>query len=625
MIGRVKKFMKIRPRFFLSLLAAALCWQGAGITSVRAADVSVSASLSQPVVTSGEMAELQVKVTGADRADVPQQIAVDGLQIRLTGQSTQVQMVNFKVSSSVVYSYVVMPLKTGTFTIPTIPIRTSAGMARTSPLSFTVSDGAGGGNAGGPPPLQAQSQRANPGMPGFAPPQQQPQPQPRQRDAEPDPDHIAFGEINCQRKTLYVGEMVPVEIRYYFDARYSAQVRSGVNFGSEGIIVERFPEPKESRVERDGVLYNVLSFHTLLSAVQPGSLDLSGAKLETQIQMPGPLPPGFNDPVFQQLLGGRAGFNQTRDVTVNTAPLHLEVLSLPKEGRPASFAGAVGQFDIDANVANPKPAPGDPVNMTVKIAGKGNFTSMSAPQLTDVEGWRSYPPGEKFEGHNEMSFAGVKTFDFTLIAQQLRHQSPGAEFSYFDPNAKKYVTLTTAPIPLEASPGASSTPPVAATSPTPPPQQASTPLPALAGTSKGEIPLSVSSLRSWQTPMQRSEFFVASVSLFVAALSLGGILHFFKIQSEGGTPSSRRRRRTADLWSMLNSGSLDAGATYETALEYAELVPADEEKRGEIVAKLTERRDVLKYGIGGSAPLAESERNRLMETLRGLSMKSSKS
>jgi len=614
--GSLQEFvelMKFCSISIFSLMAAGLLGSSALVVSARAADVSVSAELSQPEISSGEMAELQVKVTGADAADVPQQIAVDGLQIRLTGQSTQVQMVNFKVSSSVVYSYVVMPLRTGNFTIPTIPVRTSAGLARTRPLSFTVSDG----SSGTPPATQPQpqSQSPFPGMPGFS------QPQPQTRDQEPDPDHIAFGEISCPKKTIYVGEMVPVEIRYYFDARYSAQVRSGLNFGSEGIIVERFPEPKESREDRDGITYNVLSFHTLLSAIQPGSLDIPPAKLESQIQMPGSLPPGFDDPVFQQLLGSRAS-SQSRNVTVATAPLHLEVLALPKEGRPASFAGAVGQFDIDASVPNPNPAPGDPAGLTIKIAGKGNFNAMSAPQLTNTEGWRTYPPGEKFEGNSEKSSSGVKTYDFTLIAQQPRKHSPGSVFSYFDPAAKKYVTLTTEPLPLDASPGNSqSAPAVSLAQATPAPQPASTPSAPLSGPQ----PLPGISLHSWQTPMQRVEFLIATASLLVATLSLAGILQYYKIQSGGGTPASRRRRRAAELLANLNSGSLDAGSAYEAALEYASLVPADEGKRESIITILAARRDVLKYGLGGSAALTESERNRLIETLRDLSSKTSQS
>ena len=140
---------------------------------------------------------------------------------------------------------------------------------------------------------------------------------------------MAFGEISCPKKTIYAGEMIPVEIRYYFDGRYPVQVLGRVDFGGEGILVERFPDPKESREERDGITYNVLTFHSLLSAVKPGSLDIPPAKLQSQIQMPAALP-GFDDPVFQQLMGGQPGFSESKELTVKTTPLHLDVLPLPK-------------------------------------------------------------------------------------------------------------------------------------------------------------------------------------------------------------------------------------------------------------------------------------------------------
>ena len=119
---------------------AVVVFYAAGISILAAADISVTAEMSRPEISAGEMAELQVKVTGAQQADVPQQIAVDGLQVRLTGQSTQVQMVNFKVSSSVVYSYIVMPLRTGTFTIPGVTITADGRQFRTAPLQFAVAD-----------------------------------------------------------------------------------------------------------------------------------------------------------------------------------------------------------------------------------------------------------------------------------------------------------------------------------------------------------------------------------------------------------------------------------------------------------------------------------------------------
>ena len=578
--------------------------------SAAAADISVSAELSRPEINVGEMAELQLKVTGAEVADVPREVAADGLQIRLTGQSTQVQMVNFKVTSSAVYSYIVMPLRSGKFTIPSILVRTSGGVMQTTPLSFSVIDGSGmtatSGQGSGPSPTTPQPQQL---MPGFSQRSVRPAPQ------KAETGRLAFGEIICPKKTLYLGEMAPVEIRYYFDARYPVQVKGKVDFASEGILVERFPDPKESREDRDGVTYNVLSFQTLLSAVKPGSIEIAPAKLESQIQMPGALPPGFDDPVFQQMLGGRNPFSQARDVTVKTAPLHLEVLPLPKEGRPASFGGAVGQFEMDAVVPNPKPAPGDPAILTVKIGGKGNFRAMGVPQLTETDGWRTYPPADRFESSDQLSYAGVKSFDFTMIAQQPMKSSPGSEFSYFDPTNSKFVTLTTKPLPLSASPALAGTPAaVNSQSQATPQQNVPTSPNAAAGVDKtgGEDLNGSLTLRSWKSPVQRSEFVIASVAMILAVAALAGVLHFRNLQAQQGSVIARRRR-LVELLSLLKTGGLDATTSYDVAVEYLTLLHVAEDNP--TLLEIRTRRDLLKYGVGGSVALSDMERERLTNQL----------
>jgi len=593
------------------LLAVAVSC-AAGISSLGAADISVTAEMSRPEISAGEMAELQIKVTGAQQADVPQQIAVDGLQVRLTGQSTQVQMVNFKVSSSVVYSYIVMPLRTGNFTIPGVTITADGRQFRTAPLQFAVADT----RAAPAPAVQQPAPVAPPPFPGLQPPPRRARPAAQRVDES----RLSFGEISCAKKAIFAGEVVPVEIRYYFDANYQVQVRGKVDFGSEGIVAERFPEPKETREERDGTVYNVLTFKTLLSAVKPGTIDVPPAKLDCQVQVPGGAPPGFDDPIFRQLMGGQSPFMQSRDLQVKTTPLHLEIMPLPKEGRPSSFSGAVGQFDIDAVVPNPKPAPGDPVTLSVKIGGKGNFKGMGAPVLTDDEGWRSYPPTDKFDGTDELSYSGVKSFDFTLIAQEAKKASPGAEFSYFDPTTAKYVTLNTKPLPLQASPGAASNP--AATPDTTAGSGEKSPN-KTGGSDHQEVkqgdPIPGITLRSWKTPLARSEFLIATLAMLTAAAALTGILWYRHVQAHGGSARARRRKRIAELLESVRSESLDATATFEAALGYLELsVPASEEREA-LINSSTCRRDPLKYGAGGTRPLASAERAEILTAITGLS------
>jgi hypothetical protein len=311
---------------------------------------------------------------------------------------------------------------------------------------------------------------------------------------------------------------------------------------------------------------------------------------------------------------------QSRDLQVKTTPLHLEIMPLPKEGRPSSFSGAVGQFDIDAVVPNPKPAPGDPVTLSVKIGGKGNFKGMGAPVLTDDEGWRSYPPTDKFDGTDELSYSGVKSFDFTLIAQEPKKASPGAEFSYFDPTTAKYVTLNNKPLPLQASPGAASNPAVSPDTTAGSGEKSPT---KTGGSDHQEVkqgdPIPGITLRSWKTPLARSEFLIATLAMLTAAAALTGILWYRHVQAHGGSARARRRRRIAELLESVRSESLDATATFEAALGYLELaVPASEEREA-LINSITSRRDHLKYGAGGTRPLASAERAEILTSITGLS------
>ena len=122
-------------------------------------------------------------------------------------------------------------------------------------------------------------------------------------------------------------------------------------------------------------------------------------------------------------------------------------------------------------------------------------------------------------------------------------------------------------------------------------------------------------LRSWTTPVQRNEFFIASLAMLVATAALAGILAYLKIQAQGGTAATRRRKHLAELRSLLVSGTGDAGSTYDAALEYAELVLPHSEKRDALISGLTERRDLLKYGSGGSLTLPASEHRELLGLL----------
>jgi hypothetical protein len=279
----------------------------------------------------------------------------------------------------------------------------------------------------------------------------------------------------------------------------------------------------------------------------------------------------------------------------------------------------VGQFDIDAIVSNPRPSPGDPLNLIVKIGGKGNFKGMGPPVLTETNGWRSYPPGDKFDGTDDLSYAGVKSFDYTLIAQEPKSTSPGCEFSYFDPMTARYLTLATKPLPVNASPGSvAPAPPSTVSSPSEPPAGPATPS---GPTTTGKQPLSGLSLRSWATPAFRPDFLIASLALFVASLALAALLAIRDLQLRGGTAASRRKKESASLLARVADPEADALAAHEAAVDLARLAQ-DSSERTELLGRLEERLDALKFGARSPGVLSEEERTALLASLRSLPVKS---
>src|SRR5690348_802731 len=81
----------------------------AAMQIARADSPSVTAVLSNSEADVGESVQLEIRIIGGRATEVPDQIAVDGLEIQRTGTSQQYEMNNFKVTSSVTYNYTVLP------------------------------------------------------------------------------------------------------------------------------------------------------------------------------------------------------------------------------------------------------------------------------------------------------------------------------------------------------------------------------------------------------------------------------------------------------------------------------------------------------------------------------------
>jgi hypothetical protein len=396
---------------------------------------SVTAVLSKSEAVVGEEIQLEIRLTGARGADAPEQIPVDGLEIHRTGTSQRVEINNFSLTATVTYDYTILPLKGGTFTIPPQMIRVGSSSLRTPALTLHVAA------AANQPTLQ--SRRGT--QPAF------------------DTGKLVFAELIVPKKTAFVGEMVPVQLRMGFDPRSRPQLIEPPEITGQGFTAQKLEQSGENLETISGRTYNVVTFKSAIAAAHSGKFEIGPVKAKAQVVVPrrsssprsrSPFDlfdsdDPFSDPFFSNPFGQ---FGERREVGISSEPVALEVRPLPQNA-PASFSGAIGNFTMTTD-ANPKNVQvGDPITVTSTISGRGNFDRVNAPAIEDEHGWHKYPPSSKFKQDDEVGISGAKTFETVLSPNEKKQSLPILAFSYFDPVKEQYVTLRSEPIAITVQGG----------------------------------------------------------------------------------------------------------------------------------------------------------------------------
>ena len=525
--------------WLLALFLVLLCGPG------HAADVSVKASLSRTVTVIGEPVQLQIKVTGGKRAgDIPD-VTVDGLEIRYAGTQTQRSIqLGFGANrneSSVIYTYEVTADKNGTYTIPAISLDVDGQAYRTQPAVLTV--------------------------------------QPSSADDATRPQARGLVEIIVPKKTAYVGEMLPVEIRLYVDSRVKWQPVAMPELSGEGFTKQKMPEPHQPEgVTKNGIEYDLMIFKTAITPGKAGKISIGPAEIIYNAQVPRARPSRQPNPfdLFGNDIFGDSLFAQTQQIKARGAAVELTVKPLPATGQPRDFSGAVGKFQFSAEGSPGAVKAGDPVTMKMRVTGRGNFDRMAAPALRDPAGWRTYPPSGVFkkDDGDEVGLSGTKTFEMAVIPEEKKTQMPVFTFSYFDPEAEKYVTLTSDPAPLRVdgvkTPAATPAPPPV---PVPPaPEAAPTPSTPVATDILGPLD-EAGPLQSFTPLYERRSFWLAQL----APASVLLLLLAFRLRSRPDAHAARRaalRREKSALLAKLRAGPMTHPEFFDTAARVAQIATA---------------------------------------------------
>lgn len=314
----------------------------------------VRASLDASQIAAGDTVQLTLEHDGRASGQPDLSPLQQNFDILGTSSSTTVEIVNFSASEKTEVVLTLSPKATGQLTIPPL----SWDGERSQPLSLEVT-GAGGA-----------SQSGASGAPSAP---------------------KVFIEASASPEQPYVEAAVHLTVRLFAsETLYHANLELP---SSSDAVVKQVGPDDNSRAERNGQSYQVVTRQYLLFPLHSGKLTLQGPVLDAEVAV-NQRSPMANDPFggfFNGLSSG--GFLRTvRPVRLTGNPIVLTVRPRP--------AGAVSSYWLPAsgvtlsaawNPAQRTAAAGDPVTLDLDLQATG----LSAAQLPDISSLLSLPAGLK--------------------------------------------------------------------------------------------------------------------------------------------------------------------------------------------------------------------------------------
>lgn len=424
---------------FLILFFSGIWLLVSGISTVHA-QVAIETSVSRSRVPLGEELTLDIIISNADgKILLPKISSIEGFTSYSQGHSQEISILNGRTTSRSVFSYVLVANSLGEKTIGPFEVTIGGKDYTVAPVKVQVVPDAYSQAAGVQNPF---SQVA--GIPAQAPPS-------RALPTGQVPDRDIFVKVWLDKDEVYLNE--PVMLTYTLYTRLSATYKG---FEKEpvttGFWVEDFPPDKTiKKTEQvlNGTRYVVADVRKLaLFPTQAGVYNIDPGVLSASVEVrdQGDFDSFFSHNVFgSRRFGFSSPFSQVIAKTLVANPVTLAVKTLPENGKPGSFNGAVGHYKIESSMDKNDVPAGDPVTFRVRIWGGGNINTLQTPVLAKMDDFKVYDSSSSVNLKKErLVVTGEKMTETVIVAKRPgTYAIPPLPFSYFDPETRSYVELKT--------------------------------------------------------------------------------------------------------------------------------------------------------------------------------------
>ncbi|MBN2637769.1 MAG: protein BatD [Bacteroidales bacterium] len=349
-----------------------------------------------------------------------------------TSTSSSLQFVNGRMSQSynVTFSYIVMAEKTGTFYVEPAAINVKGQQYRSNKLQIDVIKGTPRNSNAGSNAYQGGESETNSAS--------------QQTIGSKD----VFVKATVNNTHPYLGQQIVITYKLYTRLPVSNlmidKISSFKGFWSQDLLGDN-SNIQQSTTTIDGHQYVVATIRKMaLIPQQNGKLTIDPMTLKCVVQLRvqkkrsgDPFDDFFNDPFFNQNV-------KNVNKTLKANAINIDVKPLPEAGKPACFAGAVGDFKFETGIDKPDLTTNDALTYTINITGRGNIELIDTPKV-------NFPPD--FETYDakittnpiktDIGISGSKKFEYLAIPRNPGNFTiPPVSFCYFNPVDGKYHTIT---------------------------------------------------------------------------------------------------------------------------------------------------------------------------------------
>ena len=357
------------------------------------------------------------------------------------GSSSSIQIINGKRSSShqTTFTYILIPKSTGTFELPVATATVSGERIASSKVSVqVVSDGASSSQSSGGGSGSASGKSSDSG---------------RSSSASGDiPSGDLFMRLSLSRSEVVIGEPITASLKVYQRANVvgfeNAKFPTFNGFWSQETYVPTNIEFK--RESLDDKIYNTVLLRTyVLIPQQSGTITIDPAELVCLVNIRNNT--SSSGSVFDRFFEDDYRTIRKR---VTTPAVKVKVNPLPA-GQPSSFGGGVGSFGISARLSSDSIKTHDAASLIITVSGRGNVALLEEPKVSFPPDFEVYDT--KTTENTDKSSGGVsgsKTFEYPFIPRSHGDFTiEPVEYSYYDVNSGKYVTLRTEPMSIRVAKG----------------------------------------------------------------------------------------------------------------------------------------------------------------------------